>query len=132
MTSIPAERIPPGWQNVAIRVPMRLASCEETDCPMFLAGWTEIRSHDGNTIQRIGRVSVEEAAGIVGYYGPLSLPPVVTHHAEGLPCGRVHKLPSGLPPVYRVNGRTVLWNQFEDAIAGGVHATQALVKAGRL
>ena len=124
LTPIPPERIPPGWQSVNVKVPMRLASCAEVECPMFAAGWTEIRDHGGNTIQRIGRVSVEEAAGIVGYFGPRSLPPMVTYHADGLDCGRIHKLPSGLPPVYRVNGRTVLWNQFEDAIGEGVHTQQ--------
>lgn len=130
MVPIPPERIPPGWQNVAIRVPMRLATCEEVECPMFLAGWTEIRGHDGNTIQRVGKLSVEEAAGITGYYGAQSLPPMVAYHPEGLDCGRVHKVPSGLPPIYRVNGRTVLWTEFEDAIGGGVHQTQRIKQAG--
>lgn len=130
MVPIQPDRIPAGWQNVAIRVPMRLASCEEVECPMYLAGWTEIRSHDGNAIQRVGKVSVEEAAGIVGYFGPASLPPMVEYHAEGLDCGRVHKVPSGLPPIYRVNGRTVLWTEFEDAIGEGVHQTQRIKQDG--
>lgn len=131
MTRIDARQIPAGWQNVTIRVPMRLATCEETDCPRFLGGWTEvIPGGSAESETREGIVSQAEAAAIFGLYGPRELPPTVIHHNPGTPCPEIHKVPSGVPPIYFVDGRTVLWNQFEDAIAGGLHTAQRLVQEG--
>jgi hypothetical protein len=111
---------------------MRLATCEETDCPMFLRGWTEILTRDGRTQPRAGDISQDEAAARYGFFGPQSLPPTVVHHEAGTPCPRVHKVPSGVPPLYTVNGRTVLWSEFEDSIGGGLHHAQQLHQEGRV
>lgn len=124
------DAIPAGWQSVNIRVPMRPASCAETDCPSYLGGWTEVVTQDGATHNREGMVSQDEAAATFGLYGPLELPPSVIHHPPGTPCGQIHKVPSGLPPVYVVDGRVVLWSEFEDALGGGVHRAQQLRAAG--
>lgn len=138
MVPIPAQLIPPGWQNVSVKVPMRLASCEEVECPFYRNGWTEVLPADGSQHTRSGKVTSDEAAETFGLYGPRELAPTVIHHPPGTTCPgdgaaqtpgerrdpRAHMVPSGLPPLYRVNGRTVLWNEFEDAIGEGVHSIQ--------
>jgi hypothetical protein len=129
--AIPAAAIPAGWQSVRFTVPMRRATCAEVDCPMYLAGWTEIIGADGNRQPRIGHISRDEAAQVFGYYGPRSLKPQVKHHPPGLECGRVHKRPADIPPLYEVNGRPTLWHEFEDSLGGGVHRAQQIHKEGR-
>ena len=130
MEAIDPALIPVGWQSIQIHVPMRLATCEETDCPMFLRGWTEILPADGTRISRAGQVSGDEAALTFGLFGPLEIPPAVIEHPPGTPCPRVHKRPAGIPPLYTVDGRTVLWTQFEDAIGGGLHQAQRHLSEG--
>ena len=131
MDRIPWDRIPAGWQSIRIRVPMRPASCEETDCPAFVGGWSEVIPGGSlDSEMREGLITVDEAAAAFGLYGPGEVPPTVIHHPAGTPCDRIHKVPSGIPPVYFVDGRTVLWNQFEDALGGGVHTAQQLRAAG--
>lgn len=133
MARIDPAQIPPGWQSLGAHVPARPATCEETDCPMFLRGWTEIVPPDGSgTVPKAGELSPDDAAQITGYYGAASLPPQVIHHPPGTTCGRIHKIAQhAIPPLYTVNGRVVLWNQFEDAIGGGLHHAQQLVRDGR-
>lgn len=131
MVTIPAERIPPGWQTVQWTVEMRLATCEETDCPNFLRGWTEVLLPGGEALTKEGQVSADEAAQTVGYYGPHSLPPAVIHHPAGTPCPEVHKVPKGTPPMFRVNGRMVGFTEFEDALGGGLHRAEQIQKEGR-
>jgi hypothetical protein len=124
-------RIPPGWQQLNCTVPMRRATCEETDCPLFLSGWTRIEVPGiDDILMTEGRIEPDQAAQIYGYFGPASIPPGCQYHEPGSPCLQVHKLPNGLPPVYNVDGRTVLWNEFEDAIGGGIHQTQKLQREG--
>jgi len=119
MVPIPPERIPPGWQGIRVTVRHRLATCEEADCIFWLGGWSEVITGDGRSQPAVGRLSVDEAAATYGFFGPASIPPQVIAHPPGTPCGRPHKVPADLPPVYQVNGRTVLWNEFEDSLAGG-------------
>lgn len=139
MTAIDPRSIPPGWQAISVRVPMRLASCEEVECPFYLNGWTEVLPADGTRHTRPGKVTADQAANTFGRYGPRELVPNVIHHPPGTTCpgdaadqddgqlsARAHKVPSGLPPVYSVDGRIVLWNQFEDAIGGGLHRAKQL------
>lgn len=121
-TSVAA--LPPGWQAVGVSVPMRLATCEENNCPFFLNGWTEVLPGDGNRVPQAGIVSQERAASMWG--GASS----VIHHPPGTICGRVHKRPSGIPPLYHVNGRPTLWNEFEDSIGGGMHRAAQLRREG--
>lgn len=130
MVPIPWDRIPPGWQAVRASVPMRLATCEETDCSMFLGGWTEILTADGNRSTKAGLISEGEAVAQFGLYGPKEIPPARIEHPAGTACPRIHKVPSGLPPIYQVDGRPVLWNEFEDALAGGIHQAQRLHATG--
>ena len=119
-------RIPPGWQSVQFHVPMRLASCEEVDCPMFLGGWTEV-TPTGSQMQPVaGAMSQDRAAATFGLYGPREVPPEVVWHEPGTPCPRIHKVPSGVPPAYTINGRFVPWTQFEDAIGNGLEAARTL------
>ena len=125
----PPHLLPPGWQSTQVHVPMRLASCEETHCPMFLGGWTEVITVDGNRVPRAGNVTQDEAAATFGLYGPDEVAPAVIQHPAGTPCPRIHKVPSGVPPLYTLNGRTVLWTEFEDALGGGLH--RASVIAGK-
>lgn len=124
MVAIPPERIPAGWQSVQIHVPMRLASCEEVDCPFFLGGWNRVTTGDGRRME-VGRLSQDEADARYGLYGPREIAPTLEWQEPGTPCERIHKVPSGIPPLYTVNGRTVLWSEFEDAIGGGLeHASR--------
>jgi hypothetical protein len=127
MVPISAEQIPAGWQSVNIRVPSRIATCEETDCPAFLGGWSEV-TPGGTTGSEVreGHITADEAAATFGLYGPKALAPSVVHHPAGTPCPRIHRTASGLPPIYIVDGRTVLWNEFEDAIAGGLETAHAI------
>ena len=118
------EHLPSGWQSVGIRVPMRLATCEETDCIFYLHGWTEVMPGDGNRVPRPGAVSQDEAAATWGSAAS------VVHHPPGTPCQRIHKVPSGIPPLYHVNGRPTLWNEFEDSIGGGLHRAKQLHQEG--
>lgn len=124
MVRTPVAALPPGWQSVGIRVPMRLATCEETRCPFFLTGWTEVLPGDGNRVPQAGQVTRDEAAAT---WGGAS---TVIHHPPGVACGRIHKLPSGLPPLYHVNGRPTLWNEFEDSLGNGVHRANQLRREG--
>lgn len=123
-------RIPAGWQSIQIHVPMRLATCEETGCPLFLNGWTEVITASGNVHPQEGALTPDEAAQLYGYFGAASTPPTTIHHPAGMPCPEIHKVPSGVPPLYTVNGRPVLWNEFEDRLGGGIHQTQQLIREG--
>lgn len=120
MLPIPAAQIPPGWQSVRIRVPMKIAGCLEAECDFLEHGWTEVVTGE-TSHPYAGRLEPEEAGQIFGFGGTdqVRIPPAVIVHPAGTPCPRVHKIPAGLPPVYLINGRTVLWNEFEDAILGG-------------
>lgn len=131
MEAIDASRIPAGWQSVSFRVPMRLATCEETDCPLFLKGWTQVVMADGNTVGRPGAVSRDEAAQTFGYYGVSKIPPEVVFQRPGTPCPEIHKVPNGMPPIFNVNGRTVLWTEFEDSVGGGLYRAQQLQREGQ-
>lgn len=124
MVPTPVERLPPGWQSSQVHVPMRLASCEETDCPMFLHGWTEVIPFKNAPIPQAGIVTQDQAVETWGTNN--GNPPAVIQHPAGTPCPRIHKVPSGVPPLYTINGRTVLWNEFEDSVGNGVEATQRL------
>jgi hypothetical protein len=126
LVPIRPDRIPMGWQSVQFHVPMRLATCEETDCPFFLGGWTEVLVADGNQQTRPGAVSQEQAAAEFGLFGPREIAPNVIHHPAGTPCPRIHKVPSGVPPLYTVNGRPVLWNEFEDSLGNGIHQAASI------
>lgn len=128
MVPIAPDRIPAGWQSVQFHIPMRLATCEETDCPMLLRGWTQVLVPDGSRHERVGDYRTDQAAAEFGLYGPRELAPEVIHHPAGTPCPRVHKVPSGVPPLYTVNGRPVLWNEFEDSLGGGIHRVQELTR----
>lgn len=130
MMQIDPQRIPAGWQSVMARVPMRLATCRETDCPMYLQGWTEITTGDGNRQPRVGAVTGDEAAAIYGYHGAASRPPATIVHSPGTPCPRIHKLPSGASPVYRVNGALMEETAFLDAIGEGIYAQQRRTQKG--
>ena len=120
MLPIPAEAIPPGWQSVRVRLPMRIGTCEEADCDFLANGWSEVIVGDVSE-SYAGRLDPEEAGQIFGFggQGATRIPPTVIHRDPGTPCPRVHKIPAGLPPVYFVDGRTVLWNEFEDSLLGG-------------
>lgn len=133
MVPINPGRIPLGWQAIQAHVPSRLATCEETNCPMFLRGWTEMLPADGGPPEpRVGQLDSDQAAAITGYYGPLALAPKVIHHPPGTPCPRIHRTALvDIPPLYTVDGRTVLWTEFEDALGGGIHRIQQIVKEGR-
>lgn len=126
MAPIDPRQIPPGWQNVNVRVPQRLASCEEVECPFFLNGWNEVIKPDGSGSEPMrGDLTQEEAADKFGLYGPRELAPTLRFNPPGTSCPRIHKVPSGLPPVYFVDGRTVLWNEFEDRLGSGLeHAAK--------
>lgn len=127
MVPIHPAQIPAGWQNVAIRVPQRLATCEEVDCPFFLGGWNEVITADGGNHPMRGDMTQDEAADKFGLYGPREIAPVLRFNPPGTPCPRIHKLPSGLPPVYSVDGRTVLWDEFEDRLGSGVERMAEIV-----
>lgn len=120
----PVAQMPAGWQSIGIRVPMRLATCEEVRCPFLLRGWTEVLPGDGNRVPEAGEVRQEEAAAKWGAAAQ------VIHHPPGTPCNRIHKRASGLPPIYHVNGRPTLWNEFEDSLGSGVHRAQQLRREG--
>lgn len=124
MVRTPIDGLPVGWQSVGVRVPMRLATCEEVECPFFLRGWTEILPGDGNSHPESGEVREDEAKAKWGGRAR------VLQHPPGVPCGRIHKVPNGLPPLYHVNGRPTLWNEFEDSIGGGIHRAQQLRREG--
>lgn len=115
MVRTPVDRLPAGWQSLGVSVPMRMATCEEVRCPFLLNGWTEMLPGDGNAIPIAGEVRADQAQATWGEAT------TVRHHPPGTPCQRLHKLPNGLPPIYTVNGRPTLWNEFEDAIGGGLH-----------
>lgn len=140
MVPIPPEQIPRGWQSVQIHVPMRLATCEEVECPFLANGWTEVLPADGSRHTRPGKVSRDEAAETFGRYGPRELVPNVIHHPPGTMCPgdaslqepgellstRTHKVPSGIPPLYTINGRVTQWTEFEDALGGGLERARTL------
>lgn len=128
MAAIHPAQIPKGWQSIQVHVPMRMASCEEVACPQFLRGWTEIRPGGGGIVSKAGVVTADEAAGTWGIHR--GQPPVVIQHRAGSPCERIHKLPSGIPPLYTVNGRPTLWTEFEDALGGGAHRMQQIAREG--
>lgn len=118
---IPPEAIPRGHQSVQALVPMRLATCEEVECPRFLRGWTEVL---GKNQPQIGHLSGEEIVerNIVGMDGGRA--PLVKHHEPGTPCDVVHKVPNGQPPVYIVDGRPVVESEFLDRLVGGAEAVK--------
>jgi hypothetical protein len=124
MVRTPVEALPMGWQSIGVRVPMRLATCEEVDCPFFLSGWTEVLPGDGTSHPETGEVLQDQAAATWGAQTQ------VVQHPPGVPCGRIHKLPSGLPPLYHVNGRPTLWNEFEDSIGNGAHRAAQFRREG--
>ncbi len=124
MVRTPVDTLPAGWQSLGVRVPMRMATCEEVECPFLLKGWTEVLPGDGNRIPEEGQVRQDQAAAKWGGRAQ------VIQHPPGTPCGRIHKVPSGLPPLYHVNGRPTLWNEFEDSIGNGAHRAQQLRKEG--
>lgn len=147
MVPIDPSQIPPGWQSVQFHVAMRLASCEEVDCPQFLNGWTEVMRGGVTIGTRTGDMTADEAVSTYGLEGPREVAPTLVHHEPGTPCPgdranqppvalvnageakldpRAHKVPSGVPPLYTINGRPVLWNEFEDSIGGGLDATRRL------
>lgn len=97
---------------------------------MFLGGWTEVVLPDGTRHPRAGRVTQDEAAETFGRYGPAQLVPRTIEHPPGTPCPRIHKVPSGIPPVYQVDGRTVYWPEFEDSLAGGVETARRIRQQG--
>ena len=125
MVRTPVAALPAGWQSVGVRVPMRLATCEEVNCPFLLNGWTEVLPGDGNRVPMAGQMSQDQAVETWGQRAG------VLHHPAGTPCPRIHKLPSGIPPLYHVNGRPTLWNEFEASLGGGVHQMQQLLREGR-
>lgn len=129
MLPLRADQIPKGWQTVTARQSMRLATCEEAECPNQKRGWTRVVIADGNVEMMEGRVTPDEAAQRFGYFK--GQPPAVFYQQPGTPCYSVHKLPIGIPPAYQVNGRWVLWNEFEDSIGGGVHRIQQITREGR-
>lgn len=122
LSAIDPADIPPHWQQVGVVVPGRLATCAEVGCPRWEQGWTEVLPGDGQSHPRTGRVSEDEARAT---WGPTAQ--VIWHEPE-TPCGLIHKIPSGEPPIYLVNGRPVGWAQFEDALAGGVRQIQRLIE----
>lgn len=132
MVRIDPSRIPAGWSAIQAHVPSRLTTCNERTCRFFVTGWTEIVPPDGSDVtEKAGILDRDQAAQITGYY-PGNTPPMVIHHPPGEQCGRVHRTASpGIPPLYMVDGRPVLWNEFEDALGGGVQRTQQLVREGR-
>ena len=117
------EQIPPGWDAIQAHVPAVLVTCEQMRCPQFLNGWTEIVTPDGEpATYKAGILDRDEAAQITGYYGAASIPPQVIHHPPGTPCPDIHKQADHrIPPLYTLTGRAVLWNQFEDAVSGGLY-----------
>ena len=96
---IDPKRLPPGMQKLKARVPMRLATCKEVACPRLEYGWTEAR---GGPF--VGRREV-------GIY-----------HEPGSPCPLPHKVPSGAPPIYIVDGRAVVEDEFVQRLGEGVEA----------
>lgn len=132
MQGIRPDQVPAHWQSVQFHIPGTLVTCAEIDCPMFLRGWTEIVPPDGSKVTpKAGVLSVDEAAQITGYFGAAGLPPKVVNHPPGTPCPRIHKQAGRIPAMATVNGRPVLWNELEDALGGGVHVAQQLVREGR-
>ena len=130
MVPIHPEQMPPGWQSVTARMAMAPASCDEVDCPNLAHGWTQVVLPDGRTDYLEGVVTQDEAIGRFGYFGPDSAVPAVFPQPPGTPCPRVHKKPAGTPPLYMKNGRWVLFNEFEDALGGGVHRMREIRKQG--
>lgn len=132
MTRIHPSRIPAGWSAIQVHVPSTLTTCGPRTCRYFETGWTEIIPPDGSAVtQKAGVLDRDQAAQITGYF-PGNLPPQVIHHPPGQPCGRVHRTAQeAIPPLYTVDGRTVLWSEFEDAVAGGVHRIGQLAREGR-
>lgn len=122
---IPPEAIPRGLQSLQALVPMRLATCAEVDCPRYLRGSTEVRS-SGRVHYFVGHLSAEEIVGTgkIGMDGGRL--PVVAHHPPGTAavCDVIHKVPSGQPPIYVVDGRPVVENEFVDRLGGGVEAVK--------
>lgn len=129
MAPISPAQIPPGWQSIQVHVPQRMATCEETDCPQFLNGWSEIRPQGGGAVSKQGLIGADEAAQVWGTRSGIG--PQVIHHPPGTPCQRIHKVPSGIPPLYTVNGRPTLWNEFEDALGGGANRMAQISREGR-
>lgn len=148
--AIHPSRIPAGWQSIRFTVAQRLATCEEVDCPMYLGGWTEVVVGDGNRVPEAGEITVAAAIGRYGLYGPHELAPQTVHHPPGTICPgdrslqptpaerargatlnpRAHRKAVDIPPLYTVNGRPTLWNEFEDALGGGIHRAQQLRAEG--
>lgn len=131
MLPTPISAIPRGWQSIHVRVPMRLASCAEVRCPYFEQGWNEMfRPHQPGSEAVAGDLTQDEAVARFGLLGPDELAPQLVWRPPGTPCPRIHKVPAGLPPIYEVDGRPTLWNEFEDALGGGIHQAQTLVAEG--
>lgn len=110
---------------------MRLATCEEVDCPRYLKGSTEVMTGGGPQFF-VGHMSAEEIVGTgrVGMQG--NQLPIVKHHPPGKAtvCNVVHKVPSGQPPVYVVDGKPVVETQFLDRLGGGVETVIERAKRG--
>lgn len=132
MVRIDPRHIPPGWTAIGAHVPSRPATCDEIRCPMYLGGWTEIVPPDGSeTVPKAGLLSRDEAAQFTGYFGAASLPPEVIHHEPGTACPVIHKIVDPrIPPLFTVDGRPVLWNQFEDTVGGGLYRAARLQQEG--
>lgn len=126
---IQPKRLPPGVQSLKARVPMRLASCQEVGCPALETGWSEVTTHDGNRVFALGHLEPEEAGATYGF-GPQDQPPAVTFKQPGTPCPRIHKVPSGLPPVYVVDGRAVTETEWKDRLGEGAYTVQYLRTRG--
>lgn len=122
-------RTPPGVQSLKARVPMRLATCKEVDCTALEAGWSEVLPYGGSPVFRLGRIDPDEAGSIFGI-GPDGQPPRVVYHQPGTPCPRPHKVPSGLPPVYAVDGRLVTEQEWTDRLGEGAYTVTYLRTRG--
>lgn len=133
LVPINPQAIPAGWSSVGAHVPSRPVTCEQIDCPCYLRGWTEILRPDGEpATYKAGRMDPDEAAQITGYFGAASIPPQVIHHPPGTDCPEIHKQADHrIPPLYSVNGKPVLWNQWEDSLGGGLYRAQQLQREGR-
>lgn len=129
MLPLHRDQMPRNWQTVTARQPMRLATCEEVRCPNFRHGWTRVVTPDGNSTSMEGAFSQDQANAMFG--STRGVTSAVFPQPPGTPCYLVHKIPTGIPPLYQVNGRWTLWNEFEDALGGGVHQMAKISKEGR-
>lgn len=78
--------VPPGWNDIRARIPMRPITCKEAGCDAY---------------ERTGR-----------------------------PCGVLHKAWNGQPPIFMVNGRPVVYDEFEQTVGEGVHTYNHLRTRG--